>query len=223
MSLLSDKAAAWSLAISRGNSPVCHSNQQFISEMLRVFDHPLQGKEAGSRLLSLRQGTNSASNYAIDFRILAAKSGWDKLALQGIFRRGLSEELKDELAARDDTSSLEELISLTVRLDNRLRERRRERTVRGGPQRGAVSSWNPSDAPPPHRESFTTSPAAATSSSTAVSEEPMLLGRTRLTPEERQRRLRQGLCLYCGQTGHIRSDCQIRPKDQAHQPPEGRW
>lgn len=62
--------------------------------MLRVFEHPLQGKEAGSRHLSLCQGTSSASDYAIDFRILAAESGWDELALGGIFRRGLSEELR---------------------------------------------------------------------------------------------------------------------------------
>lgn len=31
-------------------------------------------------------------------------------------------------------------------------------------------------------------------------------GRGRLTPEERARRLREGLCLYCGQSGHRASD-----------------
>lgn len=43
MSLLTEKAAAWALAIFRGDSPVGHSYCLFISEMSRDFDHPLQG------------------------------------------------------------------------------------------------------------------------------------------------------------------------------------
>lgn len=74
--------------------------------MHKVFDHPLQGREAGGWLLSLRQGQNSVSHFAIDFCILATKSGCGHRALQSVFLKGLSEELKDELAARDDTPSL---------------------------------------------------------------------------------------------------------------------
>ena len=84
MSLLSDKAAAWALAISNSNSPISHSLQSFTAEMRKVFDHPVRGKEAGKRLLSLRQGSGSVANCAIDFRILAAESGWDDMALLGI-------------------------------------------------------------------------------------------------------------------------------------------
>lgn len=43
MSLLTEKAAAWALAIFRGDSPVGHSYCLFISEMSTDFDHPLQG------------------------------------------------------------------------------------------------------------------------------------------------------------------------------------
>jgi len=123
MSLLSGKVSAWAVAIAKGNPAIYNSFPVFETEMLQVFDHPLQGKEAVNRLLSLRQGSESVSTYSIDFRILAAESGWGETALQIVFSRGLNEELKDELAARDETSSLEELISLAIRLDNRLRER----------------------------------------------------------------------------------------------------
>ena len=34
------------------------------------------------------------------------------------------------------------------------------------------------------------------------SPEPMQLGRARLTPAERHRRLRENLCLYCGECNH---------------------
>lgn len=39
----------------------------------------------------------------------------------------LMKNIKDELAARDECEDLENLISLIIRLDNRLRERRREK------------------------------------------------------------------------------------------------
>lgn len=45
---------------------------------------------------------------------------------------GFSKDLKDELAARDETSSLAEQISLAISLDNRLRKRGKERTSRQG-------------------------------------------------------------------------------------------
>ncbi|XP_061630162.1 uncharacterized protein LOC133478288 isoform X2 [Phyllopteryx taeniolatus] len=36
------------------------------------------------------------------------------------------------------------------------------------------------------------------------------LGRFRLSPEERQRRLREGRCFYCGQLGHSVSNCHVK-------------
>ncbi|KAK7933591.1 hypothetical protein WMY93_004487 [Mugilogobius chulae] len=219
MSLLSGKASAWAVAIANSNSPACNTLDLFTAEMLKVFDHPLQGKEASNRLLSLRQGSGSVSTYSVDFRILAAECGWDDKSLQGIFFRGLSEDVKDQLAARDETDSLEELISLSIRLDNRLRERRRERTGRSS---ALVPSFQPRfsshpECPSPVQEFASTAPQPPSS------EEPMQLGGMRLSPEERQRRLRQGLCLYCGELGHVLRSCPTRPKDRARQPQEGRW
>ena len=76
---------------------VCSSLPLFTAEMREIFDHPLQGKEASSRLLSLLQGSSTVSQYSVDFRILEAACGWDERALQGVFVKGLKEELKDEL------------------------------------------------------------------------------------------------------------------------------
>ncbi|KAK3548372.1 hypothetical protein QTP70_011698 [Hemibagrus guttatus] len=41
--------------------------------------------------------------------------------------------------------------------------------------------------------------------------EPMHLGTSHLTPAERQRRLTQNLCLYCGAPGHATPACPIHP------------
>ena len=110
--------------------------------MRKIFDHPIQGKEASSQLLSLSQGSSTVSQFAVDFGILAGEYGWGERALEGIFVKELSEELKDELAARDETSSLDELISLATRLDNRLRERCRERAARLRPPYSPSPSWS---------------------------------------------------------------------------------
>lgn len=226
MSLLSERAAAWSVAISRANSPICDSFQSFSAEFLRVFDHPLRSKEASSRLLSLRQGQNSVATHSIDFRILAIESGWDERALQTVFLRGLREELRDELAVRDETTSLDELISLAIRLDSRLRERRRERSERerhAPPVRQTMSSHHrgsPESSRPPSSPHGT---PPLTAFSPLCPEEPMQLGRMRLTPTERQRRRLQRLCMYCGQEDHQMAHCPALPKGGAHQSPEGRW
>lgn len=97
--------------------------------------------------------------------------------------RGLSEEIKDKLAARDETNSLKALISLSINLDNHLRERRGEqRDLRG------IHSF------PPSLElagSAQANPSVLNSvpfpSLPGALEEPMQLGRACLTPAEWQR------------------------------------
>lgn len=210
LGLLTGKAAQWATALWESNSHICQSYLVFTQEMRRVFDHPVKGKEASKRLLALCQGSTSVAQYAVDFRILAAESGWDDEALQGAFLRGLADNIKDELAVRDETCSLEELITLATRLDNRLRERRREKASRQPAPRGQVFAPTPMCSVP------TTSPVPSSCPETLPAEEPMQLGRAHLTPDERQRRQRSGLCIYCGQAGHYISTCPQRPKERAH-------
>ena len=62
------------------------------------------------------------ADFSIEFRVLAVGLGWDDTALRSVFYKGLNKQLKDELALRDEPTSLEALISLAVSLDNRLRE-----------------------------------------------------------------------------------------------------
>ncbi|RXN04576.1 Retrotransposon-derived PEG10 [Labeo rohita] len=42
--------------------------------------------------------------------------------------------------------------------------------------------------------------------------EPMQLGRIRLSAQEKQQRLVQGLCLYCGGSGHFALSCPLKAK-----------
>ncbi len=55
-----------------------------------------------------------------------------------------------------------------------------------------------------------------TSGSTTVSEpEPMHIGITRLSSEEKERRFRNHLCLYRGQSGHLRVSCPTQPPSKS--------
>ena len=55
--------------------------------------------EAARKLLQLRQDSRSVADCAVDFRLLAADCAWNPEALFDMFLHGLSEVVKDELAA----------------------------------------------------------------------------------------------------------------------------
>ncbi|XP_056911237.1 uncharacterized protein LOC130538040 [Takifugu flavidus] len=101
-------------------------------------------------------------------------------------------------------------------MDERLRERRQERAQRAGGSDRQLSHRTPSApdfsptgtaAPPPHIPLL---PPAH--SFPRAEEEPMQIGRSRLSRQEREQRLRDQLCLYCGNNGHFIKACPVRPK-----------
>jgi len=189
-------ALRWVQSFLSFNPGTRHNYANFEEEFRRVFDHPVAGQDAGSRLLHIKQGSRTVAAYAIEFRTLAASAGWQDSTLRCIFREGLTEVLKDELV-RDKPADLNSLISLASDVDERLRERRRTRAHS-------------------HQGSSRLTPTLSCPSETFGSDsgaEPMEVGRLRLSAAEREHRRTKGLCMYCGQRGHIRDDCPNRPKD----------
>lgn len=101
--------------------------------------------------------------------------------LKLLFRQGLRLEVQSELTCHDEGRNLKEYIELAIRIDNGLRSRCPSR------QFGMVST------------------------SASEDTEPMQIGRTYLSMEELNRRMREHLCLYCGEAGHLRFNCPTRP------------
>uniref|UniRef100_A0A3B1KLG0 ribonuclease H n=1 Tax=Astyanax mexicanus TaxID=7994 RepID=A0A3B1KLG0_ASTMX len=184
-SLLSGKALKWATALWSQNPAMNESYELFASTFRTVFGSPKGGREVGEQLLELRQGRNTVADYALTFRTLAAQSGWNEASLITAFRRGLSEVIQTELACRDDALSLNDLIKMATRLDVLLQSRRHTSRAQRGHALPQIVS--------------------------AEEGEPMQLGHTRLSQAERQRRIEGGLCLYCGNGGHMRSGCPNRP------------
>ena len=212
MTLLTGRALAWANALIERDSDLCSDFDQFIEEMKRIFDCPVRGRDAATRLLVLRQGRNSVKDYAIEFQVLAAESEWPMATLMPVFMNGLSEEIKDELASRE-YHDLDALVTLATQVDNRISQRRRERQM----MRTPVSNERHQILPPmvPDYSRIVTKSSASADSSSS-SEEPMQLGHTRLSYKEKTRRKTKGLCLYCGESGHLLGSCPVRPDNQGN-------
>ncbi|KAL0176934.1 hypothetical protein M9458_029264, partial [Cirrhinus mrigala] len=186
-SLLSGRALDWATAVWRFDRPAYPSFAAFLQRFKEVFQPSTEGGEAGEQIMALRQGRRTAADYALTFRTLAAQSGWTDEPLKLHYRKGLHPDLQVELACRDENLTLEQYIDLSIRVDNLMRARKPGRLS------PAVSLVSPSSEATP---------------------EPMQLGATKLTLEERERRLRGNLCLYCGQAGHLRASSPTRPPRQ---------
>lgn len=204
---LQGKALLWAEAyLSAHPLPTC-SFDDFLCEFKKTFTHPVSEGSSDERLLGLQQGSRSVAEFIIDFRTAAAEANWPDHALRGVFRRALNDELKDQLASRDEPKSFEDLVSLSLRIDNRLREREAEKN-----QKHRKPAPRTFSLPPPSRPVSTSAPVSV---ETDAAPEPMLIGRSRLTPEERERRLRSGACFYCGSVEHRLAQCSVRPKGSA--------
>ncbi len=92
-----------------------------------VFDHPERGDGAGEQILALKQGRNTAAEFALAFRTLDAQTRLPDYPLKLHFRRGLSPESQTEIACRDEGKTLDQLIDLAIRIDNMICSRRPSR------------------------------------------------------------------------------------------------
>ncbi len=195
LTLLSGKAALWGTAVWENCHPCCSSFRSLSQEMRRVFDRALVGREAARMLADLRQGEQSVSDYSIQFRTLAAECEWNERAQWDMFLHGLADRIQREIEVVELPPGLDELVDLALRVDARLQQRDLRGRRRLTPGEFFLGAGN-------------------TVSHSSV-DEPMQVGRARLSREERDRRRTRGLCLYCGAAGHFLVKCPV--KDQARQ------
>ncbi|KAF7698237.1 nephrocystin-4-like, partial [Silurus meridionalis] len=199
ITLLSGRALRWPTAKWENQSLHCSTFTAFSEELRKVFGSATPRQDATRSLLSSSQGERSVAEYAADFRTDATDSGWDRTALYDTFFRGLSAQVKDELAARELPPGLDALIALAIQIDRRIRERRSERFTRH-PERTYHTP------PTRHHTPPRTTPASEASSPP----QPMEIARRHLSLSEKERRRSQGLCLYCGEAGHMAASCPAK-------------
>ncbi|KAK3548058.1 hypothetical protein QTP70_004282 [Hemibagrus guttatus] len=187
MSLLTGKAIEWAAAVWETDRLFQTSCTYFVKQLRDVFEYPAGGKDVSTCLMQLSQGHRLAADYAIEFRTLAAQSGWNDVALKAVFQRSLNIELQAELACKGEDHSFTEYVTLAIKIDNLMRS-----------NNARIKSTYMRTIP--------------THANDHASPEPMQLGVPRLSTEERSRRLVHDLCFYCGKAGHHNSVCPLKAR-----------
>lgn len=177
-----------------------------------AFGDPDRRRTAERRLLGLKQANRDFSSYFAEFQRYAADAQYDNATKRVFLRHGLSREMIEALQHRDEPEDFHQFVQLLQRVANKLKDTRQELGTRS-------NTSGSSSRPPAPRPQSTPSTQAPTPSTPAPAQNtanpnyhgpaPMDLssGRRALTWEEKSRRLSQGLCLYCGGSGHMASVC----------------
>jgi hypothetical protein len=127
--LLTGSALSWFAPLLEKGSPILQDFDTFIKEFQACFGDTDSVRTAINKIRRLHQGDRPTSAYASNFRLLACGDiPSDEEALMDQFCFALRDDVKDLLLTfHEDPKSLTEAISLAVRCDNRLFERRLER------------------------------------------------------------------------------------------------
>lgn len=167
---------------------------------------------AERQLKGLRQ-TTSVSFYTTEFQRIVSHLQWDNQALTFIFYNGLKDNIKDELARDERPSTLQEMVEKSIKIDNRLFERRREKNTTHNSQPWSTtqrfSAPEPMDlsasmSSRPSTFNKPSNPAPQKGSRHQNSTRPV----AKLSQEERTYRMENNLCLFCGQAGHKVRECK---------------
>ncbi|KAK3518697.1 hypothetical protein QTP70_008580 [Hemibagrus guttatus] len=120
-SLLTSRALEWASAVWDADPQIRSSFSYFAGLIREVFEYPAGGKDISVQLMELRQGSDTAADYGVTFRTLAAQSGWNDASLWAVFRAGLNPELQTE-ACRAEATTLSQFVATAIRLDNLRRQ-----------------------------------------------------------------------------------------------------
>jgi len=185
-----------------------YAPELLFQELERVFGTPYKKRQDEYLLSKLRQ-EGDITKYVTQFKILSANIEWNEPALAFAFRNGLSNEIQDELARGEDPKNLKELMNKSIEIYQRFNSRRKEK------------SWRSFDFPKgksTNKPQNQGSQGSSSSASKSSGPEPMELDAVKpkkLTKEEREQRIKDGVCLYCGKKGHFARECPAKKYRQS--------
>ena len=87
--LLIRQALSWFAPLFEKNAAILSNFEAFLGVFSEAFGEHDKIRSATTKILNLRQGTRSTSNYASEFQQLACDINWDEPALISQFYYGL--------------------------------------------------------------------------------------------------------------------------------------
>jgi hypothetical protein len=178
---------------------------------------PVGDAEAELEALRMKHD-HRITKYAVQFNRHAAALDWGPSALRHQFYRGLPTRIKDEIARIGKPLTLPALRRLAQDIDSRYWARQEEISrdnrqpipaKKDRPEKSSDKRTDNHHTPKP--PTSTPNHSGSSGNATASSKKPDLsskLGKDgKLTPDERQRRFKLNLCLFCGGSGHTAKEC----------------
>ena len=172
-----------------------------VATLEAAFGDPDRLGTAERKIRQLRHLNKDFSAYYTEFQRYAADATWNNAARMSALRDGLNNEIKDALICTPTPTDFPAFVSLLQRLDTSIRARSQERS-RAAPR----DSWSRQPAATPSASTPAPAPAAAPASYGPAAMD-LSAGRRTLTQEQRNKRMAEGRCLYCGGSGHMARLC----------------
>ncbi|MBW0541969.1 hypothetical protein O181_081684, partial [Austropuccinia psidii MF-1] len=188
----------------------------FESQLFTLFGDPNEVRKAQGELDSLRmkEGGN-VSLYIADVRSLVSRIGdWGERALIHHFRKGLPSRILDQLASHPSRiDSLQDLMDVNLELDTRYHDMQKEKNhyqenKPEGPRTSTSHPQNSSSSTHRKKKNF---------QKRDKPHFPWLNKDFKLLNSEKERRIKEGLCTYCGGK-HSLESCIKRPQNKLTQP-----
>lgn len=101
-------------------SVIINSYEAFANHFKDVFGVAAGRLSVQDQLLQLRQRESSIDDYTLEFRTLAATSGWNEAALLSAYRLGLNPRIRAQMAIYDDNMGLESFMQCASHISQRL-------------------------------------------------------------------------------------------------------
>ncbi|MBW0592245.1 hypothetical protein O181_131960 [Austropuccinia psidii MF-1] len=221
-SFLVGRAAKWtepylSNLNNQDSSYLLNSWPLFESQLFTLFGDPNEVRKAEAEFdgLRMKEGGHVAF-YIANFRSLVSRiRDWGEMALIHHFRKGLTSRILDQLASHpSNIDSLQDLMDVRLELDTRYHERQKEKNNHQE-KKPEASKSNSS-----HHQNSSSSSHKKKNFHYQKRDKPhsSLLNKDfKLKGSEKERRIKEGLCTYCGGK-HSLESCVKRPQNKITQP-----